>query len=246
MWYDKLCQAVRLMSPLPNVLRWLDKNRDRIIYTTKFIQELGLTGKYICEIGPGGIGLACVQELEAKVDAYDCDEWFKPVCEQFSIPWNYIDLNYSAIIRKGPYDAILLCEVIEHIARWPAEVLSELRGSLKVGGVLLITTQNLHRLSNRMRMLFGKRLFAHFVPEELMMAHLREYTTEELTFLFQRAGFKEMKWKLLTFSDIGRSQLIETAYKIICRVFPYLSNYIFCWALKPNNQDDPLVKRESR
>jgi len=64
------------------------------------------------------------------VDAYDCNEWFKPVYEQFSIPWNYIDLNYFAITHKGPYDAILLCEVIEHLARWPAEVLSELRGSL--------------------------------------------------------------------------------------------------------------------
>jgi len=84
-----------------------------------------------------------------------------------------------------------------------------------------------------MRMLFGKRLFAHFVREELLMAHLREYTPEELALLFQRAGFQEVEWKLLTFPDIGKPQLIKTAYKIICRVFPRLSNYIFCWAIKP-------------
>ena len=231
MWFDKLYQSVQLTAPLPDVIRHFDENRDRIVYTVNFLREMGLTGKSICEIGPGGIGLACARELGAKVDTYDCSEWFKPVCERFSIPWNYINLNQTAVISKGPYDAILLCEVIEHIARWPAEVLSELRGSLKVGGILLVTTQNLHRFSNRIRMLVGKRLFAHFVPKELVMAHLREYTPEELTFLFKRAGFQEVEWKLLTL-DIGKPKLVETVYKIVCRVFPRLSNFIFCWAVK--------------
>lgn len=117
MWFDSLYQAVQLASPSPDVIRHLDENRDRIVYTINFLRELGLTGKRVCEIGPGGIGLACAQELGAKVDAYDCSEWFKPVYDQFAIPWNYIDVNQSAVISKGPYDVILLCEVIAHVAR---------------------------------------------------------------------------------------------------------------------------------
>jgi len=231
-WYDRLNQAVRLASPSAEILDYLDRSRDRIIHTTNFLREFGLTGKRVCEIGPGGIGLACAQELRAKVDAYDCCEWFKPLYDQFSIPWNYIDLNQTADTVKGPYAAILLCEVIEHIARWPADVFSELNRSLEVGGILLVTTQNLHRLSNRVRMFTGKRLFAHFVPEELIMAHLREYTPEELVFLFHRAGFPKVGWKLVSFPDARKSRLIQMGYNYMCRVLPRLSNIIFCWAVK--------------
>jgi len=231
MWFDKLKKSVQLTSSSPYVIQHLDENRERIIYTVELLRQLGLTGGRVCEIGFGGVGLACAQELRAKVDAYDCSEWFRPICEQFSIPWNYIDLNQPVVLSRSPYDAILLCEVIEHLCRWPAEVLADLGNSLKRGGVMFVTTPNLHRFSNRMRMLAGKRLFANFVPEDLLMAHLREYTPEELVFLFQRAGFSKVKWRLLAF-DIGKPKWIETSYKIVCRAFPRLSNFIFCWGFK--------------
>lgn len=80
-----------------------------------------------------------------------------------------------------------MCEVIEHLARWPADVLRDIRAALKPGGLLLVTTQNLHRLSQRLRMLSGRRLFAHYVRENLVMAHLREYTPEELVYLCSNA-----------------------------------------------------------
>lgn len=229
-WYAKLRESVRRGSPSLEVLHHLNVERERIIYTTNFLRKFELGGKYVCEIGGGGVGLACAQELGAKVEVYDVNQWAKSVFEQFSIPWNFIDLCQSEITLRHTYDVILLCEVIEHIPRWPVEILSELKKSLKPDGLLLITTQNLNRLSNRFRMLAGKRLFANFVPEELLMAHLREYTPEELVFLFQMAGFLNVQWKLVSFPDTQRSKLIQAGYDLICRGFPRLSNIIFCWA----------------
>ncbi len=231
-WYDNLYESVRTISPSSKVLEHLIVERERIIYTTNFLRKFELEGKTVCEIGGGGIGLACAQEIGAEVEVYDVNQWFKPILDHFSIPWNYIDLHQPGVTLQRSYDVILLCEVIEHIARWPAEILTELKKFLNLGGILLVTTQNLNRLSNRLRMVTGKRLFANFVPEELVVAHLREYTPEELLFLFHRAGFTDMQWQLVSFPDVRKSLLIQVGYNFVCRLCPRLSNIIFCWAGK--------------
>ena len=100
-----------------------------------------------------------------------------------------------------------------------------------------MTTQNLHRTSNRLRMIAGKRLFANFVPEELVMAHVREYTPEELNFLVERAGFVDIKWWLTSFPDIRRSLLVQVGYDLLCRLQPRQSNFIFCLATNPGNHN---------
>lgn len=233
-WFDKLVEDVKSACPRPDILRHFLENRERIIYTIEFLKKSGIRGKSVCEMGAGGIALACKQELKADVDVYDCSEWFKPVYDKFSIPWNFLNLNdpSSFINLKHSYDIILVCEVIAHIGYWPVNILTQFKSALKQGAMLVITTQNLHRLSNRIRMLVGKRIFANFVPEELIMAHLREYTPEEVAFLLQRAGFPEVHWKLIAFSDTNKARFINLSYKFLCRILPRLSNIVFLWASK--------------
>ena len=230
-WFDQLCRDIRSLNPSAEVIDQLLVNRDRIIYTINFLQKFSLPGRCLCEIGFGGVGLACAKVLNMQVEAYDCSELFKPLCEAFQIPWRHIDLNKAGIVLDHSYDIILLCEVIEHLARWPAEVMAELKNYLKPGGLLLITTPNLHRLSNIIRMCTGRRLFAHFVPEELVMGHLREYTPEELIYLINYAGFSKVEVKQLSFPDLEKSRLLQIGYDMVCKIIPKFSNYIFCWAI---------------
>lgn len=184
----------------------------------------------VCEIGPAGLGLALVRELGVRLDAYDCVPWFKPVYDRFAIPWGYVDLNEPGAALGGPYDVVLLCEVIEHVARWPADVLADIRRALRPGGVLFLTTPNLHRLSNRLRMLVGRPLFADFVPERLVTAHLREYTVEELGFLLRRAGFTSVHHDYASYPDSRRPRWIQAAYRALTKAAPTLANYIVCEA----------------
>lgn len=93
-----------------------------------------------------------------------------------------------------------------------------------------MTTQNLHRTSNRLRMIAGKRLFANFVPEELIMAHVREYTPEELDFLLRRAGFTDIRSWLTPIPGVRHSRLAQAGYEFLCKLQPRQSNFIFCWA----------------
>ncbi len=157
----------------------------------------------------------------------------RAICDEMSIPFYILDLNNPINSQNnihGSFDIILLCEVLEHISRWPVDVLSELKNCLNSKGLILLTTPNLVRLSNRLRMLSGKRLFAHFERDDLTWGHVREYTPEEVVFLLKKAGFQNINWKLVSFPDTRKPKALSIAYRAICSIIPTLKNYIFCWA----------------
>ncbi len=88
------------------------------------------------------------------------------------------------------HDLIFFCEVIEHLYRWPIEVLQDIGRLLVPGGTLVMTTVNLLRVSNRIRVLLGKSpLINKFerTPDGCM--HVREYVLDELCYYLAEAGF---------------------------------------------------------
>jgi len=229
-FYDiaRLCEKVPITA---GIRQYLYRSSERMIYTAGLLKTLGIVGKKACELGPGGIGLVCARQLGVRLDAYDCvEDFFKPVYEGQGIPWYALDMNCSARLRAKDYEFIVFCEVFEHLARWPVDTLAELRQCLIPGGVMLLTTQNLHRLSQRIRMLQGKTLFAPFVKEELCMGHLREYAAVELGLLLRKAGFAGVHYQYCAFPDLRSPKTVQVAYRSLCRMLPKLSNYIFVWA----------------
>lgn len=234
MLYDKLEKLIAQYFSNDNISRYLYESRSRVEYTIDALQPLDLRGKKVCEIGFGAIGLGIYLGFKADVDAYDVSNMFSRICEDFGITHTIVDLNSpEGIHLNRTYDLIILCEVIEHLNRWPVSVLLDLYKYLEPGGKLLITTPNLLRLTNRIRMLTGKRLFAHFIQEHLIMGHLREYTQDELDFLLRQAGFTNIRVELHNFPDRNRSKMEQVCYNKITKLFPLLSNYIICWSEKP-------------
>ncbi len=232
LWFSKFIQKIE--ENCPERLPEITANRKRIICTIERLKQFDLEGKTVGAIGIGGVGLACALQLNAKVDGYDFFEGSlvkhsKKLCNNFSLPFSYLDLNKPKINLNRTYDVILLCQVIEHLARTPLEVIKELCRFLKPGGLVFITTPNLSRLSNRIRMLKGQRIFSIFVPGRYG-GHVREYTPEELKDIFVLAGLSSITWELVCLPGYGRSFLTNHCYKLICRVFPRLSNYIFCYS----------------
>jgi 2-polyprenyl-3-methyl-5-hydroxy-6-metoxy-1,4-benzoquinol methylase len=235
-WYWLIHQ--RLKSKDPRVLHHLTHDKLRVIETVTFLQRFRLEGKKVCEIGIGGVGVACSEALNAQVTGYDylMGELFKSsrtLCDLFSIPFHNVDLNQKGFVLQGNYDAILLCEVLEHLVRMPLEVIIELKNFLNPGGLIFITTPNLVRLSNRIKLLRGKQLFAPYRPRTYH-GHMREYTPEEVTSILSEAGFGNIEWNLRALPD-DRSRL-RYPYQWLCACFPRFSNSIFCWG------DNPLEK----
>jgi 2-polyprenyl-3-methyl-5-hydroxy-6-metoxy-1,4-benzoquinol methylase len=233
-WYGRLYH--RLKSRAPHLLFHLEYDKPRLLATLQFLERFHLQRKKICEIGIGGVGVACAEVFNSQVDGYDY-----PVGEQckrsktlsnlFSIPFYHVDLNQTGIALQDSYDAILLCEVMEHLVRMPLEVVIDLKNFLKPGGLIFVSTPNLLRLSNRLRLLQGRKLFHDYLPQTYH-GHMREYTPEEVAFILQRAGLVEVGWTLKALPDINKSRWLQYAYKRLCLCNPRFSNSIFCWGRK--------------
>ena len=234
-YFGNLDRSLKDKSVNDEHLKWMSENSERIEATVAWFEKFYKQDMRIAEIGPGGVGIAIKESFPGvELDAFDCVEWFKPLYDQYSINWSEIDLNskMAQSSNSEKYDAIFLCEVIEHLARWPVEVFEDLKSMLKPGGVILVTTQNLHRASNRVRMITGKRLFADFTPESLVMGHIREYTPEEMGALLEYAGFNNVEGYFTCFPDLKSSHLVRGAYSMVCNMFPKLANHFFVWGQK--------------
>lgn len=99
----------------------------------------------------------------------------------------------------------------------------------------MVTMQNLHRLSNRLRIIPGQKLFPDFIPESLVMGHIREYIPEEILLLMEHAGFKEIETSFRSFFDLRKSFLIQYVYRCLCKLFPRLSTHFYCLGRRPED-----------
>jgi SAM-dependent methyltransferase len=90
----------------------------------------------------------------------------------------------------GPYDLVVMAEVLEHVPMPPSVVLPWLRSILRPRGHLLIQTPNAVALQNRLRMLTGRQPFQPLSADRSYPGHFREYTVNELVVEAQAAGFR--------------------------------------------------------
>jgi len=91
--------------------------------------------------------------------------------------------------QSSRFQAVIAMEVIEHIID-TRRFLSECRRILSRGGCLILSTPNLARLENRVRLLFG--LYPHWMEYELEggAGHIRAYTIGVLKRQLATVGFK--------------------------------------------------------
>jgi GT2 family glycosyltransferase/SAM-dependent methyltransferase/glycosyltransferase involved in cell wall biosynthesis len=150
-------------------------------HLTPALQRLSRYGEVRCtDIWPGG-----PQETRT-ITSQTADETFSFVVDNFDLqhqPWPY---------RDGEFDAVLCCEILEHLHTDPMGLLAEMNRVLKPGGVLLLTTPNLasaHAVEEAMRggspYGYGKFEFGGKPTDR----HNREYTAAEVVRLAMAAGF---------------------------------------------------------
>jgi SAM-dependent methyltransferase len=158
----------------------------------------------ILEIGGGQMAVLCKTLFNDECVVGDISENFTSPLREVGIRFvSYNLMNERNEIDSGQFDVVMLLEVIEHVPI-PAYVLfQKIQKLLKPGGVLFLTTPNLFRLRNLIRMFLGIEFLDHFLLPEPGQGpgHQLEYSAAHLQWQFGRAG---MSLILLRHDELGR------------------------------------------
>lgn len=118
------------------------------------------------------------------------------VSGQTSAPRTH-DFEFQVVnVEKQPlpwpdetFDQVLYCEVIEHLLMDPMRSLLEIHRVLKPNGTLIVTTPNVARTENILRMIHGHNLYDPYSGHGPYGRHNREFTRHELVSLVGHCGF---------------------------------------------------------
>ena len=114
------------------------------------------------------------------------------------VAWNVI--NEKPPFSDEEFDSVICAEVLEHIKYPPGQFFKKIKNLLKVDGELILSTPNINRQSNIIRMINGSNILEKF-PEEIeegedvtnYIEHVREYTIGELIDILESSGFNILK-----------------------------------------------------
>jgi len=108
-----------------------------------------------------------------------------------TLKFDYLNHNIedSDLPFAEKFDAILFCEVLEHMTMDPLLVLTRIKKALKPDGHLILSTPNVNRLENVARMLAGANIYDPYSGYGPYGRHNREYNRHELVQLLTHAGF---------------------------------------------------------
>lgn len=87
------------------------------------------------------------------------------------------------------FQVVLFCEMLEHMLMNPLATLRQIHRVLAPNGVLILTTPNVARIENVLRLLHGANLYDPYSGYGPYGRHNREYTRHELHRLLEFAGF---------------------------------------------------------
>lgn len=203
-------------------------HKERYNYILDIIMENDITKRplKILEVGCGwGHLMIALSMLGHIVQGIDINKEIQNLKAYKKYNINFEMCNLS--IQKFPYfdnffDVIIFSEVLEHLNFHPKNIFKQIHYVLKVGGIILITTPNLLRLNNRIKLLIGKSINFDIKVDWNEGAHYREYTKKEINYLLGSSGFERIKVKYKNFDYPNINKLIKVINKVIGLIIPSL------------------------
>ena len=198
----------------------------------------------LLEIGPYlGIVALTLAELGYEVSTVDLPVFadnprLRSLLHRYGIKTAGLDLcSFSSFpYSSGNFDAIVMCEVLEHLNSNPYPMIAECNRVLRTAGLFYVATPNAARLQSRLRMLVGYslrepiRFFRNQLDPEGTRSnvvagfHWREYTASELWDLVSDLGFTVESHSYIGEPSTKRTALKRAILPALCRICPGLSS----------------------
>ena len=215
-------------------------------HTLELVRQtyLWTPGTLVAEIGVAyGATIMCLQSMgDFQVQAYELERNIPVYCNEIiasGIPVKPLDLYEDTLaVEPGTLDFLILSEVVEHLYSDLSLLASRLRPCLRIGGRLLLTTPNVYRLGNLVRVAMGRPITERHskVPRRIAgetvdsRGHPREYTRYELKEAFSTNGWKYCKVWTQTNDRGNQRGIINRAKGVANRLVPWFGTVLFCVA----------------
>lgn len=190
---------------------YLDAHIASYVRTVRDIDQHfgGQRNKRILEIGPFlGPAIIALKKLGYDVQALDLPEYVESPRLQahftrHGVPLVGVNLRAAKMpYAEGEFDAVIACEVVEHLNFNPLPLVGEINRVTKVGGCFYVSMPNQASLGHRLKCLMGRSInmpidyfFAQLDPNDNMLVaiHWREYTLAEAEELVSKMGFEVVR-----------------------------------------------------
>jgi 2-polyprenyl-3-methyl-5-hydroxy-6-metoxy-1,4-benzoquinol methylase len=126
------------------------------------------------------------------------------------------------IAELGTFDAVLAAAVIEHVPHTPRHLLETLYGAVRPGGLLLLDTPNVARYWNRRAIERGETIFQplkdQYHCEPPWEGHHREYTADELRWMLEEVGCRQVEVEFLDYNMLQFEELSAEHAECLARI----------------------------
>jgi SAM-dependent methyltransferase len=206
----------------------------------------------VLDIGPSKLTALIAQTLGVRVDSLGFTDDPHAAAKHFGFDLN--DAQDPARWRAdiGPYDIIVMAEVIEHLHTSPTRVLAFLRTLLAPDGILIIQTPNAAALHKRLKLLGGRNPYELIREDVTNPGHFREYTARELRWYAEEANLTVERCSHENYFDYrfphkaglpprarGYLALVNAGYRLLP---PTLRPCITCVLRRPVYERDSAAK----
>ena len=170
--------------------------------TLRFLPEGG--GRRLLDVGsfPGHLSVLArnrgweVTGLNNTIEGQDVWTAFLARCRERGITILACEVEQEPFpLPTASVDAVMFCELFEHLHWNPFHTLREIFRVLRPGGLFVLTTPNLRRVETLFRLLHDwgsqppvSRTFRELLPSLLYHRHNREYTASELRYYLATQG----------------------------------------------------------
>lgn len=216
---------------------YLNLLKDSYIRTVRDIDNLYKSSRAtrkVLEIGSflGTVSIS-LKKIGYAVCALDIPEFHQSVSlrslyEENDIPFVGLNLKKHQLpYESNSFDAIIICEVIEHLNFNPLPVLKEMNRILKKDGYIYVGMPNQSHIVNRIKLLVGKSIhnpindFFKQLDSNCNMIvglHWREYTLAETISMIEKMGFETIQ--KYYFMEKGGGWTIRRLIKKLLYVIP--------------------------